>query len=143
MTGPDMIIAAAARIADEVLFPAAALIDAGEPIPAAHLGLLASEGFYGLAGPAEAGGLDLPFQQACRVIEIMAGGCLAPTGDQAAAVRLADRQPGRCLTQLAAPPPFRDSARTRQNRACARTSRGRGARRRPARACRRRGGRAR
>lgn len=76
----------ARRIAADVLFPAAMDTDAGDRVPAGHLDLLAAEGFYGMAGPAagrcaspaEAGaGIDAA--AACRIIEILAGGCLATT----------------------------------------------------------------
>ena len=79
MTEPAPILSVAARIADEVLFPAAARTDASELIPAGQLDLLAAEGFYGLAGPAEAGGLGLSLAQACQVVELLASGCLATT----------------------------------------------------------------
>jgi alkylation response protein AidB-like acyl-CoA dehydrogenase len=76
----------ARRIAADVLFPAAIDTDAGDRVPAGHLDLLAAEGFYGMAGPpagrpsgpAEAGaGIDAA--AAGRIIEILAGGCLATT----------------------------------------------------------------
>jgi alkylation response protein AidB-like acyl-CoA dehydrogenase len=70
-------VARAAAIADEVLFPAALRVDVAEAVPAAHLDLLAAEGLYGVAGPPEYGGLGLEFDQACRVIEQLASGCLA------------------------------------------------------------------
>jgi alkylation response protein AidB-like acyl-CoA dehydrogenase len=68
----------ARRIAADVLFPAAMDTDATDRVPAGHLDLLAAEGFYGMAGPAEAGaGIDAA--AAGRIIEILAGGCLATT----------------------------------------------------------------
>ena len=68
----------ARRIAADVLFPAAMDTDAGDRVPAGHLDLLAAEGFYGMAGPAEAAaGIDAA--AAGRIIEILAGGCLATT----------------------------------------------------------------
>lgn len=70
-------VARAAAIADEVLFPMAPAVDSAERVPQSHLDLLAAEGFYGLAGPAEYGGLGLEFDLACRVIEQLASGCLA------------------------------------------------------------------
>ena len=54
------VLAGAARIADEVLFPAAAEVEASGRIPPAHLDLLASEGLYAMAGPPELGGLARP-----------------------------------------------------------------------------------
>jgi alkylation response protein AidB-like acyl-CoA dehydrogenase len=62
----------ARRIADDVLFPAALEVDATGVIPAGHLDLLAEEGFYALAAPP--GMPDAP-----RVVETLAGGCLATT----------------------------------------------------------------
>jgi alkylation response protein AidB-like acyl-CoA dehydrogenase len=66
----------ARRIADEVLFPAAMAVDGAQRIPESHLGLLASEGLYGLAGPVGYGGLDLDPRSASQIIEILASGCL-------------------------------------------------------------------
>jgi alkylation response protein AidB-like acyl-CoA dehydrogenase len=73
---PAEILERAQRIADDVLFPAALRTDAADLIPAANLDLLAEAGFYGLAGPEAFGGMgvDIPF--GCRVIEVLAGGCL-------------------------------------------------------------------
>jgi alkylation response protein AidB-like acyl-CoA dehydrogenase len=67
----------ARRFADEVLAPAAMEVERTGQIPAAHFDALATEGFYGLAGPVEAGGLDVDYPTACRVIEVMASGCLS------------------------------------------------------------------
>ena len=50
----------ARELATEVLAPAAMRVEASERVPPEHLDLLAAEGFYGLAGPREAGGLDVP-----------------------------------------------------------------------------------
>ena len=69
----------ARRIADEVLFPAAIETDRAPLVPRDHLDLLAREGFYGMAGPREAGGWDLDLASANRVIEILASGCLSTT----------------------------------------------------------------
>ncbi len=67
----------AQRIADEVLFPAAPSVERADSVPAAHLDLLAAEGFYGLAGPAEYGGLGREtFPVLGDVIAALAGGCL-------------------------------------------------------------------
>jgi len=59
----------AARIADDVLFPAAMAVDAADRVPAGHLDLLAAQGLYGLAGPPECGGLGTDPPTANRVIE--------------------------------------------------------------------------
>jgi alkylation response protein AidB-like acyl-CoA dehydrogenase len=66
----------ARRIADEVLFPAALAVDRSGEIPRGHLDRLAEAGLYGVAGPAEAGGLELGFPEFCAVVEALAGGCL-------------------------------------------------------------------
>jgi len=61
-------------IADEVLFPAAAGVEAAGIVPIGHLDLLASEGLYGLAAePAEDRAANF------RVVETLASGCLATT----------------------------------------------------------------
>jgi alkylation response protein AidB-like acyl-CoA dehydrogenase len=67
----------ARRIADDVLFPAAMTVENTQRIPAGHLDLLATEGFYGLAGPRENGGLDADLPSATSIIEVLAGGCLS------------------------------------------------------------------
>jgi alkylation response protein AidB-like acyl-CoA dehydrogenase len=64
----------ARRIADEVLFPAAAHVDATGVIPAGHLDLLAEEGFYGLATRD-----DVDRTTFARIVETLASGCLATT----------------------------------------------------------------
>ena len=69
----------ARELASQVLAPAAMAVESAHRVPPGHLDLLAAEGFYGLAGPREAGGLDVPFPAACRVIEILAGACLSTT----------------------------------------------------------------
>lgn len=65
-----------ARIADELLFADALDVDAHGEIPAGHFEALAAEGLYGIAGPADAGGLDLDPLRQRRVREVLAGGCL-------------------------------------------------------------------
>jgi alkylation response protein AidB-like acyl-CoA dehydrogenase len=45
-------------------------------VPPGHLDLLASEGFYGLSAPAEAGGAGADSPTQCLVAETFAGGCL-------------------------------------------------------------------
>ncbi|GAA1808291.1 acyl-CoA/acyl-ACP dehydrogenase [Planosporangium flavigriseum] len=64
----------AQRIADEVLFPAAAHVDATGRIPHPHLDLLAQEGFYGLAARD-----DIDRSTFARIVEVLASGCLATT----------------------------------------------------------------
>lgn len=69
----------ARRIADDVLFPSALQTDAADLVPRSSLDLLASEGLYGIAGPVEAGGLDLDAGTTHRVVETLAAGCLTTT----------------------------------------------------------------
>src|ERR1039457_3441725 len=68
------VLGRARRLAADVLVPAAMAVDSSHQIPPAHLDLLAAQGFYGMAGPREYGGLDVEFRTACRVIEVLAGG---------------------------------------------------------------------
>ena len=72
-------IARARELGALVLAPAAMGVEATQRVPPEHLDLLAAEGWYGLAGPREAGGLDLPSPAACQIIEILAGACLSTT----------------------------------------------------------------
>src|ERR1700678_1256906 len=73
----EAVLRRARELADDVLWPAAMAVELSGEIPAGHLDALAAQGFYGLAGPGEAGGLDVDFGVACEVIEILAGGCLS------------------------------------------------------------------
>jgi alkylation response protein AidB-like acyl-CoA dehydrogenase len=73
------VLARATRIADEELFPTAALVDAADAVPRERLDLLADAGLYGLAGPRWAGGLEPDFPTMLGVIEALAGGDLATT----------------------------------------------------------------
>jgi alkylation response protein AidB-like acyl-CoA dehydrogenase len=57
----------AIEIAEDVLFPAAAEVDRADRVPRSHLDLLADEGFYGLTDADD------------RIVEVLAGGCLATT----------------------------------------------------------------
>ena len=52
-------IALAREISDGVLFPGALEADASEVVPIDRLDRLADAGFYGLAGPRDAGGMGL------------------------------------------------------------------------------------
>jgi alkylation response protein AidB-like acyl-CoA dehydrogenase len=73
-------LARAQEIADDVFHPDALAVDAAGEVPAGHLDLLANEGFYGLAAPPPFNTLDIPdMLTACRVVEALAGGCLATT----------------------------------------------------------------
>ena len=73
------IIERARAIADDVLLPAALATDASDLVPVASLDLLAREGFYGMDGPADAGGLDLDEATRQVVIETLASGCMSTT----------------------------------------------------------------
>jgi hypothetical protein len=66
--------AAAERISEEVLYPAALDVDRADRIPAAHLDLLAAEGFYGVAAEA-----DRDPATAGPLVETLAAGCLTTT----------------------------------------------------------------
>jgi alkylation response protein AidB-like acyl-CoA dehydrogenase len=72
-------VAAAAELADSVLFPAVLETDRATAVPVSHLDALASAGLYGLAGPAGSGGLALSAGEAHAVIEHLASGCLTTT----------------------------------------------------------------
>jgi alkylation response protein AidB-like acyl-CoA dehydrogenase len=72
-------LATARRIADEVLFPAAADVDHTSVIPLTHWTALADAGLYALAAPPEVGGPALPFPELIEVIEVLASGCMATT----------------------------------------------------------------
>jgi alkylation response protein AidB-like acyl-CoA dehydrogenase len=67
---------AVARIADDVLFAHALEVDRTATIPPDHFGALADLGLFGIAGPPEAGGLDLDARDQRRVRETLASGCL-------------------------------------------------------------------
>ncbi|MFW0793594.1 acyl-CoA dehydrogenase family protein [Gordonia sp. CPCC 205515] len=64
------------RIADDVLFPAAAEVDRTGLIPATHWAAIADAGLFGIAAPAESGGPGLDFAQVIEIQEVMASGCL-------------------------------------------------------------------
>jgi alkylation response protein AidB-like acyl-CoA dehydrogenase len=77
---PSDPLALAREISDGTLFPGALEVDAADVIPVDRLDRLAAAGFYGLAGPADAGGMGLAdVATALEVIEIMASGCLTTT----------------------------------------------------------------
>jgi alkylation response protein AidB-like acyl-CoA dehydrogenase len=77
-TSPD-VLAAARRLADDLLFPEAMRVEGLDVLPVGQLDALAAEGLYGASIPAEAGGLGLDLRAACAVTEELAGGCLATT----------------------------------------------------------------
>lgn len=73
-------LARAQTFSDDVLFPGALEVDASPLVPIDRLDRLAALGFYGLAGPAEAGGMGLPaVATGMRIVEIMASGDLSTT----------------------------------------------------------------
>ncbi|ROZ98035.1 acyl-CoA dehydrogenase family protein [Gordonia sp. OPL2] len=65
------------RIADDVLFPAAAEVDRSGEIPTSHWTQLADAGLFGIAAPEEAGGPGLGFEQVVEVLEVIISGCLS------------------------------------------------------------------
>lgn len=67
------------KIAEEVLFPAALEVDAREIIPSGHFDLLARQGFYGLAGAPEHGGIEVDLPSLAAILETLSGGCLTTT----------------------------------------------------------------
>ena len=73
------IVERAREIAEDVLFPAALRTDAADLVPVGALDLLAREGFYGIAGPVEAGGSALDLGTSYEVVEALAAGCLTTT----------------------------------------------------------------
>lgn len=73
---PD-VLAAARRVADEVLRPAASDVDRTGVLPAGHLDAAASEGLYGVAGPTDAGGAGADRGTAHQVTELLAAACLS------------------------------------------------------------------
>ena len=72
--GPD-VAAAARRVAEELLAPAAETTDQAAVVPRSHLEALAAAGLNGLAGPVEAGGRDAPAAAVRQVYEALAGAC--------------------------------------------------------------------
>lgn len=96
-------IALATTISDGLLFPGALEVDASDIVPVDRLDQLASAGFYGLAGPADAGGMGLAdMEAALELIEIIASGCLTT-----AFVWIQHHGAVRALT--VAPQPLRDA----------------------------------
>ncbi|HET9092377.1 MAG TPA: acyl-CoA dehydrogenase family protein [Acidimicrobiales bacterium] len=76
---PEAVVAAARRLADEVLFPASLAVDNGERPASELLDVLAAEGLYGLHVPADLGGLGLGREAVQLVMEQLASGCLTTT----------------------------------------------------------------
>ena len=100
------VLGTAARLAAELLAPDAMSVEALQRIPASHLDRLAGEGLYGIAGPREAGGLDLAFPDVCRVVEVLASGCLSTAFvwlQHHGAVRAVAAAPGPLRAELLGP----------------------------------------
>ena len=68
-------MAAAQRVADEVLFPSAQDVDRSDRIPERNLAALADAGLFGLVGPVSHGGLDLDARSARRAMAAVGSGC--------------------------------------------------------------------
>lgn len=98
------VVARAARLADDELFPTAAAIDVADAMPSSRLDLLAGAGLYGVAGPRWAGGSELDFPALCAVVEALAGGDLAT-----AFVWVQHHGAVRVLSGEQAPPALRDA----------------------------------
>ncbi len=69
--------AEALRVADDVLFPAAAEVDRTGVVPPPHWRALADAGLYGIAAPVEAGGPGLEFGEVTEILEVLVSGCLS------------------------------------------------------------------
>lgn len=74
---PTTLIAAAYRIADDLLFPDAAEVDRTGEVPATHWTALADAGLYGIAAPQAVGGPGLELTQVIEIIEVLTSGCLS------------------------------------------------------------------
>jgi len=74
---PEVMREVAARLADDVLFPAALDVDRADRVPSSHLDRLAAEGLYGVAAPPEEGGLGVEdMVVAADLVQTLASGCL-------------------------------------------------------------------
>lgn len=72
MTDPDVVVANARRLADELLRPNAEHVDV-HGVPRSHLDALAEAGIFGVSSARDAGGSDLDAPTAREVTEILAG----------------------------------------------------------------------
>jgi alkylation response protein AidB-like acyl-CoA dehydrogenase len=70
-------VARARVLAEDLLFPAAATVDATGAVPRSHLDALAAAGLYGLTGPVAAGGLAADPATVAAVVEELAAGDLS------------------------------------------------------------------
>lgn len=75
MTADHELVAAARRVAADVLAPAAEEVDRADRVPASHLRAVAGAGLYGMVGPAWAGGGEAPEAAVRAVFEALAGAC--------------------------------------------------------------------
>jgi alkylation response protein AidB-like acyl-CoA dehydrogenase len=66
------VVAAARRLADEVLRPAAEQVETSG-VPRTHLAALAAAGLFGVTAPASYGGSDQPLEVMREIVEILAG----------------------------------------------------------------------
>jgi alkylation response protein AidB-like acyl-CoA dehydrogenase len=74
--GAESSVAAARRVATDLLDPRAAAVDAGQ-VPRSHLAALGEAGLLGLHAPAQLGGAGATLAQIREVAEILAGADLA------------------------------------------------------------------
>lgn len=70
-------VAAARRIADDVLFPRALETDAADLVPVENLDALADAGLYGMAGRPDYEGAPVDLPAIGYVTEALAGGCMS------------------------------------------------------------------
>ncbi len=75
--GAEAVLAAARRLADDVLFPDAMRVDRLDVLPTAQLDALGAQGLFGAPAPLDAGGLGLDLRELSAVVEEVASGCLA------------------------------------------------------------------
>jgi alkylation response protein AidB-like acyl-CoA dehydrogenase len=73
------VVARARALAEDLLLPSAAEVDAAGVLPRGHLDALAAAGLYGLTGPVDAGGLAAEPATVAAVIEELAAGDLSTT----------------------------------------------------------------
>jgi alkylation response protein AidB-like acyl-CoA dehydrogenase len=63
----------------ELLSEDAAVVDQSVTVPPSHLAAFSDAGLYGAFAPKELGGLELPFAEACDLVEQLAAACLTTT----------------------------------------------------------------
>ncbi|WP_420453592.1 acyl-CoA dehydrogenase family protein [Ilumatobacter sp.] len=72
---PDELVRRAQAVADDLLAPAAQVVDRSTSVPASHLDALSDAGLFGVAGPRSAGGSALDGDRLRRTFAALAGGC--------------------------------------------------------------------